>query len=118
MPRLGYNLGRLTRFGSLYHDYLIFDYDPADALRTVQSPGLFVYAENDDQVTAQLSLDRLDELFDGRLPDHLTTVVIDNASHVFRLVDDPCDSWVNVPDLPRSEEPIVVLNDWLAAQGY
>ena len=118
MPRLGMTLGKLTRFGSWYLAYLTLGYDPAEALQMVQSPGLFVYAENDDQVTPQLSLDRLDELFDGSPPDHLSTVVIEGATHAFRLVDDPCESWVNVPELPRSEEPIVVLNDWLAAQGY
>ena len=118
MPRLGMTLGKLTRFGSWYRDFMILDYDPADALRTVKSPGLFVYAENDDQVTPQLSLDRLDDLFDGRPPEHLTTVVIEGATHAFRLVDDPCDSWVDVPEQPRSEEAVAVLHDWLAARGY
>jgi len=116
--RFSYNLGKLTRFGYWYRDYLIFDYDPADALRTVKSPGLLVYAENDDLVTPQLSLDRLDELFEGSPPENLTTVVLEDATHVFRLVDDPCDSWVNVAEQPRSEELVVVLNDWLEAQGY
>jgi len=118
MPRLGYNLGKWTRFGSWYRDYLILDFDPADALRSVQSPGLLVYAENDDQVTPQLSLDRLNELFDGNPPEHLTTVVLEDATHAFRLVDDPCESWVDVPDQPQSEELVQTLNDWLAAQGY
>jgi len=118
LTRIGLKLGELTRFGSWYHDFLLFSYDPVDALRTVGSPGLLVYAENDDQVTPQLNLDRLDELYDGQLPDHLTTVVLEGATHAFRLVDDPCDSWGNVPAQPRSEELVVVLNDWLAAQGY
>jgi hypothetical protein len=77
-----------------------------------------VYAENDDQVTPQLSLDRLDELFDGNPPDNLTTVVIDDATHAFRLVDDPCDSWVNVAEQPRSEDLTMVLSNWLSEQGY
>jgi pimeloyl-ACP methyl ester carboxylesterase len=116
--QLGMKIGSVTRFGMLYLDSLIMDYDPAEALQTVKSPGLFVYAENDDQVTPQWSLDRLDELFDGNLPEHFTTVVLDDATHVFRLVDGPCDSWVDVPAQPQSEELISVLNDWLEAQGY
>jgi hypothetical protein len=54
-------------------------------------------------------------LFDGNPPDHLTTVVLEDATHAFRLVDDPCNSWVNVAEKPRSEELVVVLNDWLEA---
>jgi hypothetical protein len=69
-------------------------------------------------VTPQINLDRLNELFDGRPPDHLTTAVIDGATHAFRLVDDPCESWLDVPEQPRAQEPIAVLNDWLDAQGY
>jgi pimeloyl-ACP methyl ester carboxylesterase len=118
MPRLGMTLGRLTRFGAWYHAYLILSYDPADALRAVQTPGLFVYAENDDQVTPQLSLDRFDELFGSALPDHLTAVVVEGATHAFRLVADPCDSWVDVAEQPRSQEAVAVLHDWLAARGY
>jgi pimeloyl-ACP methyl ester carboxylesterase len=116
--RFWYNVGKLTRFGYWYRDYLVFDYDPSDALRAVKSPGLFVYAQNDDLVTPQLSLDRLDELFDGRPPDHLTTAVIEGATHAFRLVNDPCESWVNVPEQPQSGETVAVLHNWLEAQGY
>ena len=118
LVRLSTKIGKATHFGMFYFDYLIFDYDPADALRIVQSPGLFVYGENDDQVTPQWSLDRLDELFDGNPPSHFTTVVLENATHAFRLVDNPCESWVDVPDQPQSEELIAVLNDWLDTQGY
>lgn len=117
-PRVGYTLGKWTRFGSWYRDYLVLDYDPADALRSVQSPGLLVYAEHDDQVTPQLSLDRLNELFDGNPPEHLTAVVIEDATHAFRRVDDPCESWVDVADQPQSEELVQTLNGWLDAQGY
>lgn len=115
---IGLKLGELTHFGSWYHDVLLFGYDPADALQAVESPGLLVYAENDDQVTPQVNLDHLDELFDGSPPDHLTTVVIDDATHAFRLVDNPCESWVDVTEQPQSEELVVVLNDWLEVQGY
>jgi pimeloyl-ACP methyl ester carboxylesterase len=118
LVQLGMRIGRLTRFGMLYFDTLIFDYDPADALRSVQSPGLFVYSENDDQVTPQWSLDRMDELFDGTVPQNLTTVVLEDATHVFRLVDSACDSWEDVPDQPRSEQLVAVLNGWLETQGY
>ena len=113
LAEVAVQVGELTDFGMFGFDARVFPYDPADALQTVESPGLLIYAENDDQVTPQLNLDRLDELFDGNPPDRLTTVVIDDATHAFRLVNDPCESWVDVPDQPRSEELVVVLNDWL-----
>jgi len=118
MAEVAVKFGELTDFGMFAFDARVFPYDPAEALRTVESPGLLVYAENDDQVTPQINLDRLDEIFDGNPPDRLTTVVLADATHAFRLVNDPCESWVDVPDQPRSEELIVVLNDWLTEQGY
>ena len=118
LTQLGVQLGKLTDFGMFGLDARIFPYDPADALRTVESPGLLVYAENDDQVTPALSLDRLNELFDGNVPDNLTTVVIDDATHAFRLVSDPCESWVDVQSQPQSTELTMVLNNWLTEQGY
>jgi len=118
LNNLGITLGNLTRFGSLHQTALLFAYDPADDLLALDTPSLFIYSENDDQVTPALSLDRLDELFNGNLPEHFTTIVLDDATHTFRLVDDPCDSWVDVPAQPRSVELISVLNDWLEAQGY
>jgi pimeloyl-ACP methyl ester carboxylesterase len=118
LVQFGAKIGKATQFGMFYFDSLILDYDPAAALQKVQSPGLFVYAENDDQVTPQWSLDRLDELFDGNLPENFTTVVLEDSTHVFRLVDNPCESWVDVPSQPRSDELISVLNGWLETQGY
>jgi alpha/beta superfamily hydrolase len=118
LVRVGTAIGRLIRLGSLYHDTLLFSYDPADALRAGQSPGLLVYAENDHLVTPQINLDRLDALYAGRPPDHLSTLVLADATHYFRLVEDPCQSWVDVAEQPRSEELVVVLNEWLEGQGY
>jgi pimeloyl-ACP methyl ester carboxylesterase len=118
MAEVGVTLGNITHFGMLHQTALLLEYDPAVDLLSLQTPGLFIYGENDDQVTPQWSLNRLDELFDGNPPEHFTTVVLDDATHAFRLVDDPCESWVNVPEQPRSEELTVVLNDWLEIQGY
>ena len=93
-------------------------YDPRAALKTTQSPGLLVYAEHDDQVTPAPNLDRLDEIFDNRVPDNLSSVVIAGATHAFRLVTDPCESWVDPEKQEQSEQLIDVLHDWLAEQGY
>lgn len=118
MVYLSISIGELTDFGFFGFDARNMAYDPRNALKTVRSPGLFVYAENDDQVTPSLNIDRMNEIFDSKVPEHLNVVVIDNASHAFRLVNDPCESWVNVEDQEQSAQLIVVLNDWLTKEGY
>jgi pimeloyl-ACP methyl ester carboxylesterase len=111
-------LGELTNFGMFGLDSRILGYDPRNALKAVQSPGLFVYAENDDQVTPSVSIDRMNEIFNNNIPEHFSVVVIDDASHAFRLVNDPCQSWVNPEEQEQSKQLTEVLNTWLEAQGY
>jgi len=60
----------------------------------------------------------MNEIFNNDVPEHLSTVVIDGASHAFRLVNDPCESWVNVEEQVQSEQLTEVLHSWLAEQGY
>lgn len=115
---LSMRIGRLTDFGFFGFDARNMDYDPRDALRTVQNPGLLVYAENDDQVTPQVSLDRLQEIFDNQVPGNLHPVVIDNVSHAFLLVNDPCESWIDPDQQEQSEQLADVLRAWLDELGY
>ena len=63
-------------------------------------------------------MDRMNEIFDNNPPEHFSMVVIDDATHAFRLVNDPCESWVNVEEQVQSEQLIEVLDSWLAEQGY
>lgn len=111
-------IGELTDFGFFGFDARNMGYDPREALQTVRSPGLFVYAENDDQVTPSLNINWMNEIFNNDVPEHLSTVVIDGASHAFRLVNDPCESWVNVEEQAHSEQLTEVLNTWLMELGY
>ena len=60
--------------------------------------------ENDDQVTPAPYLDRLNEIFKNYEPDNLSSVVITGATHAFRLVTDPCESWVNTDPQEQSEQ--------------
>lgn len=118
MVQLGISIGELTDFGMYGFDARNMSYDPRNALKTVQSPGLFVYAENDDQVTPAPNIDRMNEIFDNDVPEHFHVAVIDDASHSFRLVNDPCESWVNPGQQEQSEQLSQVLHTWLAEQGY
>jgi pimeloyl-ACP methyl ester carboxylesterase len=115
---VGIKIGQITNFGYFGFDARTQYYNPAEALQSVSSPGLYVFAENDNLVTPSLNIERMNELFEGDVPDHLSMVTIDGASHVFRLVDNPCDTDGDLADHPLSEEPVAVLNDWLSQQGY
>lgn len=112
------SIGKITDFGFPGFDARNMSYDPRNALKTVQSPGLFVYGENDDQVTPAPNIERMNEIFKNDVPEHFTEVVIEDASHAFRLVSDPCESWVNVEEQEQSAQLAEVLHDWLAEQGY
>jgi pimeloyl-ACP methyl ester carboxylesterase len=118
MVNLSISIGELTNFGYFGFDARNMGYDPREAIRTVRNPGLFVYAENDDQVSPTLNVDRMNDIFDDDMPEHLTVVVIDNATHAFRLVNDPCESWVDVEEQVQSEQLTEVLEAWLVEQGY
>jgi len=118
LTRRGAAFGKVIPFGMFGFDAGIIEYDPEEALQTVRSPGLFVFAENDRLVTPDLNLDRLDEIFDGDVPEHLTAVTISGANHSFILVNDPCEVVPNPYERPQSAELVEMLNDWLAAQGY
>lgn len=118
MVDLSISIGEVTDFGFYGFDARNMSYDPRNALKTIQSPGLFVYAENDDQVTPAPNIDRMNEIFNNDVPEHFSVVVIDGATHAFRLVNDPCESWVNPEEQEQSGQLIAVLNDWLTDKGY
>ena len=118
MVNFSISIGELTNSGMFGFDARNMDYDPRKALQTVQNPGLFVYAENDNQVTPSLSIDRMNEFFDNNIPEHLGLVVIDDATHGFRLVNDPCESLVNRETQEQSEQLREVLHAWLTENGY
>jgi len=115
---LSISIGNLTNFGFFGFDARNMSYDPRNALKTVQSPGLFVYAEHDDQVTPAPNIDRMNDIFEGNVPEHFQIAVIQDASHIFQLVNDPCESWVNPEQHEQSGELSDVLHAWLAEQGY
>lgn len=114
----GIAIGELTDFGMYGFDARNMGYDPRDALQTIQSPGLFVYAENDNKVTPSLNIGRLNEIFDNDVPENFNMVILDRATHVFRLVNDPYESWENPEEQEQSEQLVEVLHAWLAELGY
>jgi alpha/beta superfamily hydrolase len=73
---------------------------------------------NDILVIPDKNVERMNETFDGNVPDNLTMAVAKDATHSFRLVDGSCDSWNDPKQYETSTEVIAILNDWLVKQGY
>jgi pimeloyl-ACP methyl ester carboxylesterase len=115
---LGLKIGKLTNFGLLGFDYRAMGFDPKASLQQVESPGLIIFGENDILVVPDENLERLDEIFDGNVPDNLNVVVSEGATHSFRMVNTPCDSWNDPTQYEQSTEVVTILNGWLAEQGY
>lgn len=115
---LSIKVGNLTNFGYYGFDARNMGYDPRDILQTIQTPGLFVYGENDALVTPSLNIDRLNDIFSNQVPDHLSVVVIDDATHIFRLVENPCESFENPEKFELSKQPTDVIHTWLVGLGY
>ena len=118
MTELGNKIGKITNFGLLGFDYRSQGFDPRNYLQEVEIPGLYIYGENDLLVLPDPNLKRLDEIFEDGLPENLTVTVAEGATHQYRLVDDPCDSWNNPTQFEQSTEVIDILNDWLTEIGY
>ncbi len=115
---LGMKIGEITNFGMLGFDFRSMHYNPDEALKKIENPGLYIYGENDPLVQPPVNIERLQEIFDNDVPEQFSTAVIDNASHAFTLVDDPCESGVNPDQEEQSQKLVEVLHAWLEDQGY
>jgi len=93
VTRLGTRIGESISFGLLGFDARSKSYDPRDALQTIECPTLYAFAENDNPVIPSVNIERMEEVFAGQVPAHIEVTVIDRATHIYRLVDAPCESW-------------------------
>ena len=115
---LGMKIGKVTNFGLLGFDYRSMNFDPRNALESVESPGLFIFGENDILVIPDKNIERMNEIFDGDVPDHLMMAVARDVTHSFRSVNTPCDSWNDPRQYEISAEVIAILDDWLAELDF
>lgn len=118
ITELGMKIGKLTNFGLLGFDYRSMGFDPKNSLETVQSPGLFIFGTNDILVIPENNIERLNEIFNDNIPGNLSVAVAKDATHSFRVVNTPCDSWNDSTQYEQSQEVVTILNDWLTQQGY
>jgi pimeloyl-ACP methyl ester carboxylesterase len=115
---LGIKIGKVTNFGSLGFDYRSMSFDPRASLQAVESPGLYILGENDILVIPDLNIERMEEIFDGEVPENLSIAVAEGATHGFRVVSAPCDSLNDPAQYELSTEVVTILNDWLTELGY
>ena len=99
-------------------DSRAFGFDPRDALKSVESPGLFLLAENDILVLPGNNIERMNEIFNDEMPDNLEMKVVKDATHIYRVVDSPCDSWNDPTEYELSSEVTAILDKWLMELGY
>ena len=116
--RVEANVGKVIHLGEMTIQAGIFEHDPRQALQTVKSPGLLVFAENDPTVPADKNLERFNEIFNGNPPENLQTVTISGSYHTFHLMDRCLTSPDQLLSAPLSDELVEVLQTWLDEQGY
>lgn len=63
------------------------EYVPAEQLRDIDIPALFVFAENDGDVYPSWSIEELNSIFQNDLPQNFTVYTIAGANQYFHLVD-------------------------------
>ena len=115
---LGIKIGKVTNFGSLGFDYRSMSFDPRASLQAVESPGLYILGEHDILVIPDPNIERMEEIFDGDVPENLSIAVAEGATHIFRVVSAPCDSLNDPAQYELSTEVVTIMNDWLTELGY
>lgn len=81
------------------HMKMKLDFEPAQYIREIDIPALFVFGENDGQVYADWAMEELNIIFPDSLPSNFRTHSIAGANHYFHVVL-PCyeyeDEWTSV----------------------
>lgn len=111
------NVGKFLPLGEADIQAGIMDYDPRQTLRTLKTPGLFVFGENDPTVPAEKNLARFHEIFNGNPPENLQTVTIAGAYHSFHLTEMCLSSIDEFMTAPLADELAEVLQTWLDAHN-
>lgn len=80
---------RSTDYGlgdkDLSHIKIIKDFNPRPEIKKIKISFLFVYGETDEYVYATESIESLNNLFAGELPENISTLVLPGTDHSFRI---------------------------------
>ncbi len=111
-------VGRVLPIGQIGFDARFFRYDPTDAVRSIAVPGLFVFAQRDILVNQAANVARLNQLYDGETPAHLTVLELPAAAHDGFLTDSLCAGFYGENQGVPSPELVAGLVDFLTSHGY
>ena len=112
--KFGYNMGKTFGFiGSARFWYLIADYDNDEALKSIQCPTLFLFAEHDINVNPEQNIEHFNNLFDNRPPDNFTIKVMPGGQHGFYKVSDRCVDWDTAMQQPFDPQFQNEVRNWL-----
>lgn len=64
---------------------IIKDYDPRPEIKKIKIPFLFVFGEKDEYVYPTESIESLKNLFGGEMPENISTIVLPDSDHTFRV---------------------------------
>ncbi len=90
----------------------ISDFDPADDLKRITDPALFVFADNDHTVYPGWALTSLNETFTEGIPDNFTLSVIPGANHDLKDIG-MCSSKSEVDQALFSEYFQTTFKEWV-----
>lgn len=100
---------------NLLHFRIIKGFDPRPVIRGIKIPFLFVFAEKDEFVYPAESLESITEVFGGKIPRNVSTILIPKADHSFRLAEKCFDG--DFKSLKQSEVLNPQIKDWVAKVG-
>ena len=110
----GYNMGKTFGFiGSARFWYLIADYDNDKALKSIQCPTLFLFAEHDINVKPEQNIQHFNNVFDNKPPNNFTIKVMQGGQHGFYKVSDRCVDWDTAMQQPFDAQFQNEVRGWL-----
>lgn len=91
----------------------LLSYDPEPALRDLRVPTLLAFGELDDQAVPGDSLEELNRIFGGSIPENITIHVEPEADHYFRQAETRCFNWEAALGNPYRESFQRDLGEWV-----
>ena len=118
VSKIGAKIGKVIPIGDMNFDADVIDYDPADMLRDLEVPGMFLFGENDPLVDPDRNAAALERIYGSELPNNISAYVVPSADHSFRVVEDFCTPFdVSLQQL-FAPELFEQLDLWLESLGY
>lgn len=93
------------------HSRIIKGFEPWNVIQNIQTNFLFVFAENDELVYAEKSVDVISKIFNGTVHKNIQTAIIPGTNHGFRVVSKCYNG--STKHLPFSIQLGTVLKEWL-----